>query len=181
MASQIDRRAALAVAGMGALGLTAMLAGSASAAHSSGAGIVAGGSLAGAGDDIQFSAFGTRIEYEDGHETSQIGALAWHDPAGLDGEPLALTLVSVISYGPGEADDARVLTGTVAVNGEGEVPFSLTLVDAGPIGEGVDSVHLAVGPDAAGDGGSPVATSDVVYEASGELTAGDIQIFTADF
>ncbi len=181
MASQIDRRAALAAAGMGALGLTALLAGNALAAHSSGAGIVAGGSLAGAGDDIQFSAFGTRIEYTDGHEPSQIGTLAWYDPAGLDGGPVSLTLVSVSSYGQGDADDTRVLAGTVSVNGEGEVPFSLTLVDAGPIGEAVDSVHLAVGPDAAGDGATPATTSDFVYEASGELTAGDVQIFTADF
>ena len=181
MAGQIDRRAALAAAGMGALGLTALLAGSASAAHSSGAGVVAGGSLAGSGGDIQFSAFGSRIEYGDGHETSQIGTLAWYDPAGLDGEPVALRLVSVTSYGPGDAEDARVLTGIVSVNGEAEAPFSLTLVDAGPVGAGVDSVHLSVGPDAAGDGATPMVADVFVYEASGELTAGDVQIFTTDF
>ena len=187
MAGQIDRRAALAAAGIGALGLTTLLAQGASAAHSSGAGVVAGGSLVGSDGDIQFSAFGSVISYDDGHEQSRIGTLAWHDPAGLDGRPVTLTLVSVTSYGPGEADNTRILTGTVAVKDEGEgesekvAPFSLTLVDAGPIGEGVDSVHLAVGPDAAGDGATPMATSDFVYEASGELTAGDVQIFTTDF
>lgn len=181
MTGQIDRRKAMAAAGIGALGLTALLAQGASAAHSSGAGIVAGGSLVGSDGDIQFSAFGSVINYEDGHEPSRIGTLAWHDPAGLEGGPVTLTLVSVSSYGPGEADDTRVLTGTLSVNDEGEVPFSLTLVDAGPIGEGADSVHLAVGPDAAGDGATPIATSDFVYEASGELTAGNVQIFTTEF
>jgi hypothetical protein len=181
MAGQIDRRTAVAAAGMGALGLTALLAQSASASHSSGAGVVAGGSLAGSAGDIQFSAFGSVITYDDGHEPSRIGTLAWYDPAGLDGEPVNLTLVTVSSYGPGETEDTRVLTGTLSVNGEGEAPFSLTLVDAGPIGEGGDAVHLAVGPDAAGDGATPMATADFVYEASGELTAGDVQIFTTDF
>lgn len=181
MAGQFDRRAALAAAGVGALGMTAMLARGASAAHSSGAGIAAGGSLAGVGGDIQFSAFGSRIEYSDGHEMSQIGTLAWYDPAGLDGEPVTLTLMQVVSYGPGDPEDTRVLTGTVSVNGDGEVPFSLTLVDAGPIGVAKDSVHLTVGPGAAGDGWTATPTIDFVYEASGELTAGDIQIFTTKF
>lgn len=176
MAHQVDRRAAIAAAG--ALGLTALFAREAMAAHSSGAGIVAGGSIAG---DIQFSAFGTRIEYDDGHETSQIGTLAWHDPAGLEGGPVTLALVQVASYGPGEVDDTRVLTGTVSVNGDGEVPFSLTLVDAGPIGEVVDSVHLTVGPDVAGEGWTAAPTIDFAYEASGELTAGDIQIINLSF
>lgn len=181
MAGQIDRRTALAAAGIGALGVTGLLARGVSAAHSSGAGIVAGGSLAGAAGDIQFSAFGSRIEYSDGHETSQIGTLAWFDPAGLDGGPVTLTLVQVASYGPGDTDDTRVLAGTVAVNGDGEVPFSLVMVDAGPIGEAVDSVHLTVGPGAAGDGMMATPSMEFTYEASGELTAGDIQIFSQVF
>lgn len=176
MAGQIDRRAALAMAGLGALGLTAALGRGVSAAPSSAAGIVAGGSLAGTGGDITFSAFGSRIEDDTVTEPTLIGALAWHDPAGLDGGSVTLTLVHLASYGPGEVDDTRVLTGTVSVNGDGEVPFSLTLVDAGLIGEVVDSVHLTVGPDVAGEGWTVAPTIDFAYEASGELTAGDIQI-----
>jgi len=180
MAGQIDRRKAVA-AGVGTLGLTALLARDVSASHSSGAGVVAGGAIVGNDGDIQFSAFGSVITYEDDHEPSRIGALAWYDPAGFDGEPVTLMLLTVSSYGPGDADDTRVLTGTVSVNGEGEAPFSLSLVDIGPVGEGIDSVHLAVGPDAAGSGATPMAASDFVYEASGELIAGDVQIFTTDF
>jgi hypothetical protein len=45
--------------------------------------------------------------------------------AGLDGRLASFTLVSLESFEPGEVDDTRALTGTVAVNGEGEIPFSL--------------------------------------------------------
>ncbi len=110
------------------------------------------------------------------------GALAWHDPAGLDGEPLTIALLTLIAYGPASDDaNARVLAGTVSVNGEGEHPFGLRLVEGGEIGAGADSLRLVVGPAAAEVTGTPVTgetDAGFAYDVEGELTAGNIEVVT---
>jgi hypothetical protein len=149
------------------------------AAISSGAGIVAGGSLEGPGGTIQFSAFGSRLELEGEPDLIFHGALAWYDPTGADGQPLTLTLASAESYGPigDDLPNTRRLTGTVSVNGEGEVPFALQLEDTGEVGVLPDTVHLVVGAAVSDLTGTPVPAADSFsYDVEGELVTGDVQL-----
>lgn len=185
MNTRTTRRTALAALGAsiaGGVAATLVAPGAALAAHSSAAGIVAGGSLEGPNGSVQFSAFGSRMEFADPADLHLLGAIAWHDPAGLDGEPLTLSLVSVATYGPdpADADHARIMSGTISIEGEdGEHPFALRLVDNGDIGPTPDSVRLVVGEGAAELAGTPVAAGvegAFAYDVEGELTAGDVQI-----
>ena len=154
----------------------------AAAAISSGAGAVAGGSLEGPNGPIQFSAFGSRLQLDDVPDPVVQGALAWHDAAGMEGEPLTIALVTLTAYGPASDDDnARVLAGTVSVNGEGERPFGLRLVEGGEIREAADSLRLVVGSAAVEVTGTPVpdaADAGFDYDVEGELTTGNVEIVT---
>jgi hypothetical protein len=151
------------------------------AAMSSAAGIVAGGSLEGPNGPIQFSAFGSRIQLDDVEEPVIHGALAWHDAAGIDGAPVTISLVSVKSYGPHDTEASRLMTGTAAVNGDGEHPFSLRMVDGGEVGTGGDLVRLVVGSGAAELSGTPEAVEadgTFEYDVEGEIVSGNIQTVT---
>ena len=178
-----SRRTAVTSLGAGVAGLTVgslLSSRSALAAMSSGAGVVAGGSLNGAADaPIQFSAFGSRLRFDDGTEPIVHAAFNWFDPTGAEGEPLTLVLVTVGNYGPGELENTRVIAGSLSVNGEGEHPFALWLVDNGVVGEAVDSVRLVVGSGVADLTGTPApadAEFTFDYEVEGDLTAGDVQL-----
>lgn len=120
MKTSTTRRAAITSLGAGVAGLAAFSLAApnpAAAAISSAAGAVAGGSLEGPSGPIQFSAFGSRLQLDDVPDPVVQGALAWHDPAGMDGEPLTIALVTLTAYGPAPDDAyARVLAGTVSVN-----------------------------------------------------------------
>jgi hypothetical protein len=185
MNTRTTRRTALAALGAGVAGAAthALFAPDAAmAAHSSAAGVVAGGSLEGPNGLIQFSAFGSRMEFADPADLHLFGAIAWHDPAGLGGEPLTLSLASVASYGPdpADADRARIMSGTINIEGEdGEHPFALRFVDNGDIGPTPDSVRLVIGEGAAELAGTPVVAGvegGFAYDVGGDLTAGDVQI-----
>ncbi len=178
------RRAAITALGasVGALALFSfMVPNSAFAAISSAAGVVAGGSLEGPNGPIPFSAFGSRLQLDDVAEPVLHGVLAWHDPAGMDGAPLTISLVAVDSYGPGDIETARVMTGTVSVNGEGEHSFALRLVDGGEIGVAADTIWLVVGTAVGNVSGTPVpadAGSEFDYDVEGDLISGDVQVNT---
>lgn len=182
MDARTSRRATIAGFAALAAGMTGVTVSRASLAQfgaiSSAGGIVAGGSLDGAGGAIQFSAFGSRITVADSEEPVLFCALTWFDPAGLDGGPLTIDFATVDSYGPTDVDNERLMTGTVTLsNGDDDVPYALRLVDGGAAGESVDSVHFVVGDGAAA---TPAAsgTSGFAYEVSGDLTSGNIQIIT---
>lgn len=183
MKARADRRTVIASLGAGLAGVTAFTLATpraATAAHSSAAGVVAGGSLEGPNGTVQFSAFGSRLEF-DGATTEFLGALAWHDSAGADGEPLVIRLATVASYGPGPAQGERVMSGTVTVNGEGAHPFALQMVDRAEAGEPGDSVRLAVGPAAGEITGTPVAAGAAdafAYDVAADLATGDVQVIT---
>ena len=94
---------------------------------------------------------------------------------------MTISLVSIKSYGPHDMETARLMTGTAAVNGEGEHPFSLRMVDGGEIGAGGDMVRLVVGTGAAELSGTPAAVEadgTFAYDVEGELASGNVQIVT---
>ncbi|MDQ3654881.1 MAG: hypothetical protein M3457_07375 [Chloroflexota bacterium] len=176
------RRAAITALGAGAASLASLSLlppNVAFAAISSAAGVVAGGSLEGPNGPIQFSAFGSRLQLDDVAEPVLHGALAWYDLAGMDGAPLTIALIAVDSYGPGDIETARVMTGTASVNGEGEHRFGLRLVDGGEIGAAADMIRLAIGSAAGEVSGTPVPADAGIgfdYDVEGELMTGDVQV-----
>ena len=181
METHTTRRTAIATMGAGMAGLAAiaMTARGASAAMSSAAGVAAGGSLEGPGGTIQFSAFGSRMEFDDATGPIFQGSLAWHDPAGPDGAPVTIALAGIEFYGPTDLENERRLIGTVTVNGEGAYPAALTLVENGAVGEAADTVHLVVGTAVAELTGTPTAAdADIsfAYDVEGPLTTGDINL-----
>ncbi len=179
--TRTTRRTAIATLAAGAASAALIAPHTALAAMSSAAGIVAGGSLTGPNGAIQFSAFGSRLEQDDS-DPILFCALSWFDAAG-DGEggPLAIDFASVASYGPTGVEGERLMTGTVTINGEGDVPFALWLVDAAVLEDrdtAPDHVRLAVGGAAVVDG-TPVAVGekvDFTYEAEAALDSGNVQI-----
>jgi hypothetical protein len=184
MDAPATRRTAITALGAGMAGLalhSLSTPNAAFAAISSAAGMVAGGSLEGPNGPIQFSALGTRMQLDNAPDLVFQGTLAWYDPAGMDGAPLTIALVAIESYGPGDIETARIMTGTASVNGEGAYPFGLRVVDAGEIGASVDLIRLVVGSATAEVTGTPVPTGAETgfdYDVEGELTTGDIQVVT---
>ncbi len=183
MQARTSRRTAIAALGAGAAGIASLslMPRAATAAISSSAGIVAGGSLEGPNGPIQFSAFGSRIQLDDADDPVFQGALAWHDAAGPGGAAVTITLRSVKRYGPHDTETSRLMTGTAAVNGEGEHPFSLRMVDGGEVGAGGDVVRLVVGSGAAELSGTPEAVEadgSFEYDVEGGVVSGNVQVVT---
>lgn len=170
---QTLRSAALA-GGVAALGIGGALPGSVGAQPRfgvGGGGLAGGGTVASENGDAQFSIFATRITLPGEKEEQVIGQVRW-----VDGD-VALTSLAVDDYGPLEGDKrARRLVGTMSANGEGSYPFTLTVVDGGEPGTGLDTLSLTVG---AADAATPVAVAadDFAYDRSdAALTGGDLQL-----
>lgn len=182
MKTTTTRRSTIAALGTGIAGLAvgSRLPGqTAFAAISSGAGVVAGGSLDGPNGPVQFSAFGSRLQHDDGSQPTVHASFSLYDPVGADGEPLTLALLSIGNYGPGDLENARVISGTLTLNGEGDHPFALWLVDNGEIGATPDQLTLSVGAAASEAMGTPVVATAVAtfdYAIEGELSSGNIQL-----
>lgn len=135
-------------------------------------GISGGGSLATANGPAQFTLFATGITASGAAGEPVVrGQVQW-TATDANGEQLLLQTVETTDYGPIEGTEGgRFIHGTMSVNGEGEYPFVLNAVDAGPPGEAQDTVSLAVGSEVEG-----ASSSDFGYAAEGPLETGDIQL-----
>jgi hypothetical protein len=96
----------------------------------------------------------------------------WLLPDAPDGQ-VTLESVGPLAYEEPQQQE-RVLRGTMQVDGSGEHPFTLRLVDAGPDAIGEDTAALLVGTRAAADG----ADGGYSYEGEGKLIAGDLQLLS---
>ena len=134
-------------------------------------GITGGGVVRTEGGDVNLVLFATQLADDAPQEAA--GFVRWLDPNAEGG--LVLESVGPIAYDWPEGNEfLRNVRGVMAVNGQGEQPFVLEVIDAGPDRPGEDSAKIAVG-DKAGDGGS----SGFGYEASGLLVGGDIQMLNS--
>ena len=98
--------------------------------------------------------------------------MRWVLPGAPDG-PVTLESVGPLAYEEPQQQE-RVLRGIMQVDGSGEHPFVLRLVDAGPGAAGEDFAALLVGSRAVADGTS----SGYSYEGEGKLVAGDLQLLS---
>ena len=132
-------------------------------------GIAGGGVVGTATGDVQFVLFASVV----GDGSSQAaGFVRWLLPDTPDGQ-ITLESVGPLAYEEPQQQE-RVLRGTMQVDGSGEHPFALRLVDAGPDAIGEDTAALLVGTRAAEDG----ANSGYSYEGEGRLVAGDLQLLS---
>jgi len=169
----IDRRITLGALAAVAAGLVLPREASARAIKVRG---VTGGGLANfEQSDANFSLAVTRMTFEDEDRELVVGSVIWVDAT--VGITLASTYIS--DYGdlelPAEQGEGRRIRGQMSVNGEGEYPFQLDVVDAGPPGSGSDTVNLIVGEGAGSEAGATPATAGFAYAAAGSVTTGDIQ------
>jgi hypothetical protein len=131
---------------------------------------IAGGGVVGTADgDVQLVLFASVV----GEGSSQAaGFVRWILPDSPDGQ-LTLESVGPLAYEEPQEQE-RVLRGTMQVDGSGEHPFALRLVDAGPDAIGEDTAALLVGTRAAADD----ADGGYSYEGEGKLIAGDLQLLS---
>lgn len=110
-------------------------------------------------------------ELGDEAERQATGFVRWIDPVSDGG--MTLESVGPITYEwQFENAQARQVRGTMSINGEGEEPFVLNVVDAGPEHPGSDTASIEVGNLAAAEGEG----SGFGYAAAGQIIGGDIQL-----
>jgi hypothetical protein len=107
-------------------------------------------------------------ELGDEAERQATGFVRWVDPISNGG--MTLESVGPITYEwRGQNTGERDIRGVMAINGEGEEPFVLHLVDTGSEQTGGDTASLEVGDLAAAEG-------VFSYIAAGQVVGGDIQL-----
>jgi len=160
------------------LGLIAVPGARAQRPAMGGGGIAGGGVAETADGEAWFSLFGSRLLVGDDDEPIFFGRVQWVD------ESLGVTLEStdIVSYGPPKDDpDARELRGSMSVDGAGSYHFVLRALDVGGPGDGLDTIVLTVGPEAAA--GTPAAATpagDFAYAVEATVSAGDLQLLSFD-
>lgn len=133
-------------------------------------GITGGGIVRTGTGDATLVLFAT--ELGDEAERQATGFVRWTDPSSNGG--IVLESVGPIAYfWEFEDEQAREIRGTMSINGEGEEPFVLHLIDTGLGAPGSDSVQLDVGDLAAVEGSS---SGTFGYTAAGPIVGGDIQL-----
>jgi hypothetical protein len=148
-------------------------------------GIVGGGSVrVGGGVEATVTLLATRVaDPAAAGGFGVVGQVAWTDPA-WEGAGLSLESVGLASYRPLEGvDGGREVAGWMRTDrAPGDHPFVLRAVDAGPAGNGTDTVALWVGdavtedPDVAGRFAATPVPGGFRYRAKGSLVAGDLRL-----
>lgn len=112
-------------------------------------------------------------ELGDEAERQATGFVRWIDPVSNGG--LTLESVGPITYEwATENAGERAIRGTMAVNGEGQEPFVLQLVDTGSAEGSGDTASLEVGDLTAAE-----SNTGFGYTATGQIVGGDIQLLDA--
>jgi hypothetical protein len=132
-------------------------------------GITGGGVVETATGDAQFVLFASLVQEG---SSQAAGFVRWLLPDASDGQ-VTLESVGPLAYEESQPQE-RILRGTMLVDGSGEHPFALRLVDAGPGAIGEDTAALLVGTRAVTDG----ADSGFSYVGEGKLVAGDLQLLS---
>ncbi len=139
-------------------------------------GMVGGGLVKVEGREAQFSLFASRFTFVDDRSDVVVGSIHWSDPEGgytLSGDDVSV--YEIVDAAP-ERGEVRRIEGTMKVNDGESYPFTMTLIDAGLPGSGLDSIALVVGEGATtSKEATPGAGTGVIYVASGAVVIGDLQ------
>jgi len=124
-----------------------------------------------------FGLFASSLQLPDGTPLV-LGAIQWLE-AGTD---LQLQSIKVTQCIPSnDRASAAEVRGRMQVNGEGDYPFVIWATDGGRPGSALDRIEIQVNTPAAREGAQGEANEDTfLYEAAGNLVAGDFQWVIAD-
>lgn len=124
-----------------------------------------------------FGLFASSVQLPEG-TTLVLGAIQWLE-AGTD---LQLQSIEVTQCIPSnDRASAAEIRGRMQVNGEGDYPFVIWATDGGRPGSALDRIEIEVNTPAAREGAQGQSSDDsFVYEAAGNLIAGDFQWVIAD-
>jgi hypothetical protein len=176
-------RRRLAVASLGGLAGASVLGVSKVAAQrgpGSGGGVTGGGTVSSVDgtSEAHFSVFGSQFTNDETDEVTIFGKLR----VTLLTEAETGTLIEsteISEYGPDpEQDNARLMTGSATINGEGgeKYFFSVRLEVAGDPGSGESTFSLEVT-----EGSSESPATILLHEVSGNLSTGDLTLLAFDF
>ena len=124
-----------------------------------------------------FSLFASSVQFSE-DQTAVVGRIQWTEAgSGLVLESTQVNSCTVMPDNPGGRD----VHGRMTVNGAGDYPFTMQLIDNGPPGTGQDSLTLEVDSPAArkAEGDDP-AGAKAIYVVKAQLVAGDLQWLSFD-
>jgi hypothetical protein len=138
-------------------------------------GMVGGGLVQSEQGEANFSLFVSRLIFSDDSEVV-VGSVIWVD----DAAELTLASTTITEYIVPEVEPEqgvlRQIIGMMSVDGEGEFPFDMEIVDADLPGAGTDTVVLNVGDGArTSENATPASGVGFSYMANGTVVTGDIQ------
>jgi hypothetical protein len=138
-------------------------------------GMVGGGMVQSEQGEANFSLFVSRLIFSDDAKVV-VGSIIWVDgAAGVSLRSTTITDYIVPEVEP-EQGVLRQIIGTMSVDGEGELPFEMEIVDADRPGAGTDTVVLNVGDGArTSENATPASGVGFSYMATGTVVTGDIQ------
>jgi hypothetical protein len=175
----IPRRRVL-VAGLGAMALAVPQARDAAARTIRQRGMSGGGMAQLDGGEeprlANFGLFASAVQLPDG-SLLVLGTIQWIE-AGTDLQLQSIEVTQCIPI-PGRTDGAEV-RGRMQVNGDGDYPFVARATDGGRPGSALDRMEIEVNTPYAREGAEAPSDEEFVYEAGGNLVAGDFQWVVAD-
>jgi hypothetical protein len=139
-------------------------------------GIVGGGRVEFGEGAADFSLFASRLNFEWETREVIVGSVLWIDVS--TGSVFRSTSVAdyIVPENQPAQGASRQIVGMMSVDGEGDYPFVLDVIDAKVSESGQDSVSLKLGEAVRGAGGAtPAAGVGFRYTAAGPVAAGDIQ------
>ena len=124
-----------------------------------------------------FGLFASSVQLPEG-TALVLGAIQWLE-AGTD---LQLQSIEVTQCIPSnDRASAAEVRGRMQVNGEGDYPFVIWATDGGRPGSALDRIEIQVNTPTAREGAQGEPSDDTfLYEAAGNLVAGDFQWVIAD-
>ena len=124
-----------------------------------------------------FGLFASSVQLPEG-TTLVLGAIQWSE-AGTDLQMQSIDVTQCIPSN--DRASAAEVRGRMQVNGEGDYPFVIWATDGGRPGSALDRIEIQVNTPTALEGArTPASDNTFVYEAVGNLVAGDVQWVIAD-
>ncbi|HET7091920.1 MAG TPA: hypothetical protein VFI22_00530 [Thermomicrobiales bacterium] len=175
------RRRSLLAAGAGALALALPFGREAAARAILQRGMSGGGlaQLDGSQEPrlANFGLFASAMQLPEG-TTLVLGAIQWIEA----GANVQLQSIEVTQCVPMDnRSDGAEVRGRMRANGKGDYPFVINVIDGGVPGSGFDRIEVAVNTPLARSGAASKPSDETfMYEAAGNLVAGDLQWIIAD-
>ena len=139
-------------------------------------GMVGGGLVQFEQGEANFSLFVSRLIFSADDSEVVVGSVLWVDgAAGVSMRSTAIAEYIVPQVEP-EQGVLRQIIGTMSVDGEGDYPFDMEVVDRDLPGAATDTVVLKVGDGArTSENATPASGLGYSYTATGTVVTGDVQ------